>query len=77
VIHFLFFASLEDRGYSVRQRSKHLLDDDAWFDLEMEVAAFRFRHSASHHFSEDAFDRSFERATRARTAENHTLSPVR
>jgi hypothetical protein len=72
---FLFFGSPEHRGYSVQQRSHHLLDEDAWFNLEMEVAAFRFRHLASHHFSEDAFDWSFDRGARARTAESHTLSP--
>jgi hypothetical protein len=54
--------------------SPNLLDEDAWFNREMEVAAFRFRHSASYHFSEYTFDGSFGYRTRVRTPESQ-LSP--
>jgi hypothetical protein len=48
---------------------------DAWYSLEVETAAFRFRHLASHDFVEYAFDGNFDSGTRAPVAQNQLSSP--
>ena len=48
---------------------------DSRYSPEVETAAFRLRHLASHDLAEYAFDGNFDRGTSARAVESHWLSP--